>query len=98
MSPTYNTAHEYDPSRRHYDPARDDPKRRNVSYREPMDRRAVRYMIRCVVCDTINNITHGQAAQADPPYEIPCRVCETTLDKAEVRHAASGRDNPLNTR
>lgn len=91
----YNTANEYDPTRRHYNPARDDPKRRNVSYREPMDRRVVRYVIRCGVCDTLNDVTHGQA-HAAPDFEIPCSTCETTLPVDEVRHAASGRLNPLN--
>jgi hypothetical protein len=77
-----------------YNPEIDDPKRRHFSARAPMDRRAIRYIIRCDVCETLNDVTHGQAHAAG--FVIPCAVCETLLPEREVRHAAHGRQNPLN--
>lgn len=80
-------------TRRWYNPEIDDPKRRHYSERVPMDRRVIRYIIRCDVCETLNDVTHGQAHAA--AFKIPCAVCETLLPEREVRHAASGRQSPL---
>jgi hypothetical protein len=92
--PEYDTSVEYDPTRRHYSPDRDDPKGRDVNTREPMARRAIRYGAHCKVCDTIAYWTHGEAHAAGG--EIRCAVCDTLLPVADVLHATKGRLNPLN--
>jgi len=78
-----------------YDPMAE--RRNDFNDRLPMDRRVIRYIIRCKVCETLNDITHGQA-HAAPNFEIPCTTCETLLPKNEVRHATQGRENPLDPR
>jgi hypothetical protein len=77
---------------RWYSPDRDDPKRRDLNHREPMDRRAIRYVVRCLVCETLHDVTHGEAHASGG--EIRCDVCDTLLPPADVLHATKGRMNP----
>lgn len=79
----------------YYDPMRD-PDRREFNDREPMRRRAIRLVIRCEVCEQLNDVTHGRAHSL--AFKVPCRVCEALLPEADVRHAAEGRQNPINPR
>lgn len=85
-----------DNMRRFYSPDRDDPKSRHVSFRDPMDRRVIRYGARCDVCETLNYWTHGEAHASGG--EIACTTCGTLLRKDDVLWATKGRQNPLNPR